>query len=175
MAKTLKNGLSMIETNPLNHNWSDFVILSGLSLHQFQKKLLLNLTDDNHPNLLMFLLKVLLIKFKANSLQKVLSFGIDTRQTQTRSRIKRLKDQAKSFHSGWLYLSLCQPMSILLECKMWVWCSCCFRRGIKSQYFLPVVNCDAIFLTNIFLFFIEKIRHIEIEIKKIGPIIDQNI
>ena len=37
MAKTLKNGLSMIETNPLNHNWSHFVILSGLTLHQFQK------------------------------------------------------------------------------------------------------------------------------------------
>ena len=41
MAKTLKNGLSMIETNPLNHNWLDFVILSGLTLHQFKKKLLL--------------------------------------------------------------------------------------------------------------------------------------
>ena len=41
MAKTLKNGLSMIKTNPLNHNWSHFVILSGLTLHQFQKKLLL--------------------------------------------------------------------------------------------------------------------------------------
>ena len=26
MAKTLRNGLSMIETNPLNHNWLDFVI-----------------------------------------------------------------------------------------------------------------------------------------------------
>ena len=38
MAKTLKNGLRMIETNPLNHNWSDFAILSGLTLHQFQKK-----------------------------------------------------------------------------------------------------------------------------------------
>ena len=38
MAKTLKNGLSMIETNPLNHNWSHFVILSGLTLHQYQKK-----------------------------------------------------------------------------------------------------------------------------------------
>ena len=38
MAKTLKNGLSMIEMNPLNHNWSHFVILLGLSLHQFQKK-----------------------------------------------------------------------------------------------------------------------------------------
>ena len=38
MAKTLRNGLSMIEMNPLNHNWSDFVILSGLTLHQFQKK-----------------------------------------------------------------------------------------------------------------------------------------
>jgi len=33
MAKTLKNGLSMIETNPLNHNWSHFAILSGLTLH----------------------------------------------------------------------------------------------------------------------------------------------
>ena len=41
MAKTLKSGLSMIETNPLNHNWSHFVILSGFTLHQFQKKLLL--------------------------------------------------------------------------------------------------------------------------------------
>ena len=43
MAKTLKNGLSMIETNPLNHNWSHFVILLGLTLHQFKKKLLLSL------------------------------------------------------------------------------------------------------------------------------------
>ena len=31
----------MIETNLLNHNWSLFVILSGLTLHQFKKKLLL--------------------------------------------------------------------------------------------------------------------------------------
>ena len=44
MAKTLKNGLSMIEMNPLNHNWLDFVILLGLTLHQFQKKLLLSET-----------------------------------------------------------------------------------------------------------------------------------
>ena len=45
MAKTLRNGLSMIETNPLNHNWLDFAIYSGLALHQFQKILLLsNLT-----------------------------------------------------------------------------------------------------------------------------------
>ena len=29
------------EMNPLNHNWLDFVILSGLTLHQFKKKLLL--------------------------------------------------------------------------------------------------------------------------------------
>ena len=42
MAKTLRNGLSMIETNPLNHIWSDLVILLGLSLNRFQKKLLLN-------------------------------------------------------------------------------------------------------------------------------------
>ena len=42
MAKTLKIGLSMIETNPLNHNWSLFMILLGLTLHQFQKKLLLS-------------------------------------------------------------------------------------------------------------------------------------
>ena len=42
MSKTLKNGLSIFETNPLNHNWSDFVILLGLTLHQFQKKLLLS-------------------------------------------------------------------------------------------------------------------------------------
>jgi hypothetical protein len=26
MAKTLRNGLSMIETNPLNHKWLDFAI-----------------------------------------------------------------------------------------------------------------------------------------------------
>ena len=26
MAKTLRDGLSMIEMNPLNHNWLDFVI-----------------------------------------------------------------------------------------------------------------------------------------------------
>ena len=42
MAKTLRNGLSMIETNPLNHNWSHFIILSGLTLHQFQKKTAVN-------------------------------------------------------------------------------------------------------------------------------------
>ena len=38
MAKPLRNALSMIETNLLNHNWLDFAILSGLPLHQFQKK-----------------------------------------------------------------------------------------------------------------------------------------
>ena len=48
MAKTLENGLSMIETNPLNHNWSHFVILSGSTLHQYQKKLLLNLQTLSH-------------------------------------------------------------------------------------------------------------------------------
>ena len=42
MAKTLENGLSMIEMNPLNHNWSHFMIFLGLTLHQFQKKLLLS-------------------------------------------------------------------------------------------------------------------------------------
>ena len=47
MAKTLKNGLSMIETNSLNHNWSHFVILLGLTLHQFQKKLLLSALVGN--------------------------------------------------------------------------------------------------------------------------------
>ncbi len=39
MAKTLKIRFSMIETNPLNHKWLDFVILTGLALHQFQKKM----------------------------------------------------------------------------------------------------------------------------------------
>ena len=38
IAKPLKNRISMIETNPLSHNWSDFMILTGLTLHQFQKK-----------------------------------------------------------------------------------------------------------------------------------------
>jgi hypothetical protein len=51
MAKTLRNGLSMIETNPLNHNWSHFVILLGLTLHQFQKKLLLRVIFDQWPKL----------------------------------------------------------------------------------------------------------------------------
>ena len=51
MAKTLENGLSMIETNLLNHNWSHFVILSGLTLHQFQKKLLLRVIFDQWLNL----------------------------------------------------------------------------------------------------------------------------
>ena len=37
MAKTLKIRFSMIETNPLNHKWLDFVILMGLALHQFKK------------------------------------------------------------------------------------------------------------------------------------------
>ena len=54
MAKTFKNGLSMIETNPLNHSWSDFPILSGLTLHQFQKKLLLS-TDSLTMHERMFL------------------------------------------------------------------------------------------------------------------------
>ena len=39
--KPLTMGLSMIETNPLNHKWLDFAIQLGLTLHQFQKKLLL--------------------------------------------------------------------------------------------------------------------------------------
>ena len=51
MAKTLRNGLSMIEMNPLNHNWSHFVILLGLTLHQFQKKLLLRVIFDQWPKL----------------------------------------------------------------------------------------------------------------------------
>ena len=53
MAKTLKNGLSMIEMNPLNHNWSDFMILMGLTLHQFQKKLLLSKINKDILNWLL--------------------------------------------------------------------------------------------------------------------------
>ena len=49
MAKTLRNGLSMIETNPLNHIWSDLVILLGLSLNRFQKKLLLSIFVCSMP------------------------------------------------------------------------------------------------------------------------------
>ena len=41
MAKTLKHRFRMIETNPLNPKWLDFVILTGLVLHQFQTKWLL--------------------------------------------------------------------------------------------------------------------------------------
>ena len=51
MAKTLENGLRMIEMNPLNHNWSHFVILLGLTLHQFQKKLLLRVNFYQWPKL----------------------------------------------------------------------------------------------------------------------------
>ena len=41
MAKTFRNGLSMSETDPLNHKWLDFASCLGLALHQFQKKKLL--------------------------------------------------------------------------------------------------------------------------------------
>ena len=41
MDKTLGNGLSMSDTDPLNHKWLDFTISLGLALHQFQNKLLL--------------------------------------------------------------------------------------------------------------------------------------
>ena len=41
MAKTLKVRFSMIEMNPLNDKWLDFVILTGLALHQFQTNWLL--------------------------------------------------------------------------------------------------------------------------------------
>ena len=44
IAKTLRNGLSMIETNSLNHYWLDFVILLGLVLHQLKKTTVKNTT-----------------------------------------------------------------------------------------------------------------------------------
>ena len=47
MAKTLKNGLNMIETNHFNHSWLDFAILSGLTLHQFQKKTAVKCTSGD--------------------------------------------------------------------------------------------------------------------------------
>ena len=50
MAKTLKTRFSMIETNPLNHKWLDFVILTGLVLHQFQTKWLLSMKMLNIQN-----------------------------------------------------------------------------------------------------------------------------
>ena len=37
MAKNLRNGLSMGETDHLNHKWLDFTIELGLALHQFKK------------------------------------------------------------------------------------------------------------------------------------------
>ena len=40
MDKTLRNELCMSETDPLNHKQLDFVIQSGLALHQSQKILL---------------------------------------------------------------------------------------------------------------------------------------
>jgi hypothetical protein len=53
MAKTLGNGLSMIETNPLNHNWLDFAIYSGLALHQYQKNLQLSFWSQDDINCMM--------------------------------------------------------------------------------------------------------------------------
>ena len=50
-AKTIRNGLSMSEMNPLNHKWSDFAILSELALHQFQKNLLLRVIFYQWPKL----------------------------------------------------------------------------------------------------------------------------
>ena len=41
MAKTPRNGLSMIETNPLNHNWLDFAI-QFVRIAPVSKKMLLN-------------------------------------------------------------------------------------------------------------------------------------
>ena len=51
MAKTLKTRFSMIETNPLNHKWLDFVILTGLALHQFQTNWLLRVIFYQCPKL----------------------------------------------------------------------------------------------------------------------------
>jgi hypothetical protein len=48
MSKTLRNGLSISETDHLNPKWLDFAINSGLALHQFQKKLLLSSFDAKH-------------------------------------------------------------------------------------------------------------------------------
>ena len=42
MEKKPRNGLSLRETDPLNHKQLDFAIWLGLLLHQFKKKLLLN-------------------------------------------------------------------------------------------------------------------------------------
>ena len=50
----------MIETKPLNHNWSHFAILLGLTLHQFKKKLLLK--ELKVYNSLVKVGKVLLLK-----------------------------------------------------------------------------------------------------------------
>ena len=40
MDKILKNGLSMSETDPLNHKWLDFAIYFGLALHQLKLPLM---------------------------------------------------------------------------------------------------------------------------------------
>ena len=40
--KILRNGLSMIEMNPLSHKWFDFAIYLGLALHQLKKKAVKN-------------------------------------------------------------------------------------------------------------------------------------
>ena len=44
-------GLIMSEMDPLNQKWLDFVILWGLTLHQFQTKLLLRAIFDQWPKL----------------------------------------------------------------------------------------------------------------------------
>ena len=65
MAKTLKIRFSMIEMNPLNHKWLDFVILTGLALHQFQTNWLLSrihtsvYSNSFAPLAIMFNLKVM--------------------------------------------------------------------------------------------------------------------
>ena len=41
MAKTLRSGFSMSETDPLNHNLLNFAIKLGLALLQIKKKMLI--------------------------------------------------------------------------------------------------------------------------------------
>ena len=80
MAKTLKTRFSMIETNPLNHKWLDFVILTGLVLHQFQTKWLLSKLSIKIISLPQISEAETLVAFKASIASKALKkkpfFGV---------------------------------------------------------------------------------------------------
>ena len=127
MAKTLKNGLSMIETNPLNHNWSHFVILSGLTLHQFKKKLLLSLK----PRYLLFLYTTKVQeqnKYEKNR-QNLRNSDLEVCCTNIQPRLKNLRSFTKN-HSFFIDFG-----GFLKVSKYWLNISALTYRFIYRIYF----------------------------------------